>query len=208
LLGSVSQKCVTHARCPVVVVPAERGPIGGGESEASGGLAGPTGVSRIVVGVDGSDGSRAALRWGLQEAASRAAPLVAVMAWSYLEQHHARGEPSFTPDYHEGEAKAALDEVVHEVVQELVHAPDASSSVAGGVADVVVEARTLLDLPALALLKTVRADDLLVVGSRGRGGFVGMLLGSVSQHCVTHAPCAVAVVRPPRPEEPPVEPLG
>jgi nucleotide-binding universal stress UspA family protein len=107
--------------------------------------------------------------------------LVVVLAWSYLEQHHVGGSSEFRPDYEGAKAAAALDEIIRE---ELGRDPD-----------VVVRPHPVNDLPAAALLDTVAPDDMLVVGSSGRGGFRGMLLGSVSQHCVSHAVCPVLVVR-------------
>jgi nucleotide-binding universal stress UspA family protein len=138
-------------------------------------------VERIVVGVDGSDCSRHALRWAHDEAALRGVELVVVMAWSYLEQHHVGGSSEFRPEYERSDAAAALDEIIREEL--------------GDDVGVVVRPHPVNDLPAAALLDTVAPDDLLVVGSSGRGGFRGMLLGSVSQHCVSHAVCPVLVVR-------------
>jgi nucleotide-binding universal stress UspA family protein len=177
LLGSVSQKCVTHAACPVVVVPTGRGPIVDGASSQHPDLVADGTVRRIVVGLDGSVGSSSALRWALSEAARRTVPLVSVTAWPYADHDHAKDHGPEAPDL--GEAKAALDDQLDAV---------------GIASEIEVERHTPTEFPSLALLKIVRQDDLLVVGSRGRGGFTGLLLGSVSLHCVTHAPCAVAVV--------------
>lgn len=138
---------------------------------------------RIVVGVDGSPGGRAALRWALAEAERRCATVDAVHAWGPAV-YVAAPTVAMIPDRSElaAAAKQLLDRVVsgeaaahrHVLVNQIV---------AEGAA-----ARTLLDAAAGA--------DLLVVGSRGRGGFAGLLLGSVSQQCVHHAPCPVVVVRP------------
>ena len=139
----------------------------------------------VVVGVDGSEGSRRALQWALEEARVRGAPLRAVFAWSYLDQP---GE-GFDAAYGEDDARQRLDRALEEV--------------AGDVGDVEVERVVVVDLPARALLDAARDADLLVVGSRGVGGFKGLLLGSVSQQVVQHAPCPVVVVpgdeRPPPP---------
>ena len=136
----------------------------------------------IVVGVDGSGGSREALRWALGEAKLHGATVRAVHAWSMPV---AFGGPYMAPQaFDQGElhdrARASLDAAVDEVargssvpVERLVEQ--------GSAADVLVHA----------------ADDadLLVVGSRGHGGFAGLLLGSVSQQCAHHAPCPVVIVR-------------
>jgi nucleotide-binding universal stress UspA family protein len=140
----------------------------------------------IVVGVDGSDGSRRALQWALQEARLRGAPARVVLAWTYLDQP----VEGFDVAYGESDARARLDQVVDAVASE------------GD--DVELERVVVNDLPARALLDAARGADLLVVGSRGLGGFKGLLLGSVSQQVVQHAPCPVVVVpgdeRRPSPE--------
>ena len=130
----------------------------------------------LVVGVDGSDGSQRALRWALDEARLRAAPLRAVFAWSYLDQPTA----GFDASYGEDAARARLDAALE--------------AVAGEVGDVEIERVVVCDLPARAVLDHARDADLLVVGSRGVGGFKGLLLGSVSQQVVQHARCPVVVV--------------
>jgi len=138
-------------------------------------------MTRIVVGVDGSEGSAVALRWAVEEGRLRQAPVVAVMAWGYLDQHHAVQGAAFDPEYGEPQAEEALAAAVEAAVGER----------AADVEQVVVN-----DLAPAALLATAEADDLLVVGARGLGGFKGLLLGSVSQRVLAEATCPVAVIRP------------
>ena len=130
----------------------------------------------VVVGVDGSEGSARALRWAFEEARRRGARLQAVFAWSYLDQPEGR----FDAAYGEDDAGRQLDEAL--------------DAVAGDFDDVDVERVVVCDLAARALLDASRDADLLVVGSRGVGGFKGLLLGSVGQQVVQHAPCPVVVV--------------
>lgn len=135
-------------------------------------------MKRIVVGVDGSPASAAALGWAVAEADRHGADLCAVMAWSYLDQHHAGGSDEFTPNYGFDDAHAALRAAVH--------------ATAG---DRSVELLPICELPAAALERTCEGADLLVVGARGLGGFKGLLLGSVSDQVLQHSLCPVAVVR-------------
>jgi nucleotide-binding universal stress UspA family protein len=135
----------------------------------------------IVVGVDESAGAAAALRWAMREAEARGWSLTAVLAWGYLDQHHATiGEP-FDPAYSEADAQAALDAIVAGVV--------------GTARAANVDRKLVNNLPARALLDASERADLLAVGARGLGGFRGLLLGSVSQQCLHLATCPVAVVR-------------
>lgn len=137
-------------------------------------------MGKIVVGVDGSDGARAALHWALDEATVRGAELAVVAAWQSSAVAGLASVGAFPArDLIEQSARDRLDEVV----------------AAEGLADRDDVTVTLVESsPAPALLDAAADADLLVVGSRGHGGFAGMLLGSVSQHCVTHAPCPVVVV--------------
>jgi nucleotide-binding universal stress UspA family protein len=135
---------------------------------------------RIVVGVDGSAGGDHALRWAVEEGAIRSAKVVAILAWGYLDQHAPPGVEGFDPHYGEEKARAALDAYVTRVL-----GSEAAS----------VERAVVCDLPARALLGAVGPEDLLVVGARGRGGFRGLLLGSVSQRCVHLAATPLVVVR-------------
>ncbi|HLT17430.1 MAG TPA: universal stress protein [Acidimicrobiales bacterium] len=138
-------------------------------------------MTRIVVGVDGSEGSAEALRWAVEEGRLRQAPVVAVMAWGYLDQHHAVQGAEFDPGYGEPQAKEALAAAVEAAV----------GDAAADVEQVVVN-----DLAPAALRSVAADDDLLVVGARGLGGFKGLLLGSVSQRVLAEATCPVAVIRP------------
>jgi nucleotide-binding universal stress UspA family protein len=143
----------------------------------------------IVVGVDASDGANAALRWALEEARLRPTRLRAVHAWtlSYL-----RGEgysylvaPLATVPY------AGLSDQRQAAAQVLERAIARAGPHESG-ADIE---RHVNEGPAGEVLVEAASEaDLLVVGSRGHGGFVGLLLGSVGQHCVHHAPCPVVVV--------------
>jgi nucleotide-binding universal stress UspA family protein len=138
-------------------------------------------MTEIVVGVDESDGAALALRWAAREAELRSARLTALLAWTLLDQHRVTQGP-FDPDFDEAKAGAALDGILRGVLGE---------DGAGGVHRSVV-----CDLAAPALLGSATDADLLVVGARGLGGFRDLLLGSVSQQVLHHAPCPVAVVRP------------
>jgi len=141
-------------------------------------------MGQIVVGMDGSEGAVAALRWAVKEAERRGARLLAVRAWSYLDQ-----QQPFDPAYGQDDADIAHRDVVVAALGE------------DGAAD--VETRAVCDLPASALLTESAGADLLVVGARGLGGFGGLLLGSVSQQCLHHAKVPVAVVRPERDDDGP-----
>lgn len=145
----------------------------------------------IVVGVDGSNESLEALRWALGEARLRATAVRAVRVWEYPfvapSAEWTLGAPAPQPvavDPQEVRhlAETQLDQVVSEVE------PDA--------AGVQIEQHVIEGHPANALVEASKGADLLVVGSRGHGGFAGLLLGSVSQACVHHAHCPVVVVRP------------
>jgi nucleotide-binding universal stress UspA family protein len=138
----------------------------------------------IVVGVDGSDGSRAALRWALEEAALRGARLEAVVTWQVPTYAYA-GVAVMPPLAELAEAaSASLEEAIAAVTTEL-----------GDTAAGVEIERVVLEGPAAGLLvERSRDADLLVVGSRGYGGFRGLLLGSVSHQCASHAHCPVVVV--------------
>lgn len=134
----------------------------------------------IVVGVDGSAASKDALRWAARQAQLTGGEVNAMIAWEF--------PPSFGyyVDYSEAEfvadARKTLDEAVAESLGEPPSVPVTFSVVKGQ--------------PAAVLIEASRSADLVVVGSRGRGAFAGMLLGSVSQRCVQHATCPVVVVRP------------
>lgn len=135
-------------------------------------------MERIVAGVDGSAGGEAALRWAIGEAGLHRATVVAVLAWSYLDQHHADPDEAFDSSYGESQAREALAASVERV------SPAQP-----------VDQRAVCDLPARALLEAGSDADLLVVGARGMGGFKGLLLGSVSEQVLEAATCPVVVVR-------------
>jgi len=143
-------------------------------------------TGRIVVGVDGSTGSVEALRWAVDEARRRGDTVEAVAVWHYPVLTADALSGSATPVDVEtlaGNARAALEDTLARAV------PDEADRAA--VTRTVVEGS-----PGHALVEAARGAGLLVVGSRGLGGFAGLLLGSVSNHCVHHAGCPVTVVRP------------
>ena len=135
---------------------------------------------RIVVGVDGSPSSIKALRWAIRQAKLTGAEVEAVTAWSYPSGYGWAPFSDGAVDL-EGDAGKILAEALAEV--------------SGIAPDVVVEPLVVYGHAADVLVRAAKGADLLVVGSRGHGGFAGMLLGSVSQHCVHHAPCPVLVLR-------------
>jgi len=136
----------------------------------------------IMVGVDGSDGAARAVWWAVAEAEARPARITAVMAWTCLDPRHGSGQTDFDPAYTEDTARQALDHYLVDAV--------------GEVAAHSIDRRTPCDLPARALLDAAADADLLVLGTRGLGGFKGLLLGSVAHQLVSHSPCPVVVVPP------------
>lgn len=138
----------------------------------------------IVAGVDGSPGSRAALRWAIEEAALRHATIDAVMSWQ-TPTYAYTGMAVMPPVAELGEsATAALDDAL---ATETAHLSGDAAEVE--IRPIVVEGPT-----ASVLIERSADADLLVVGSRGYGGFRGLLLGSVSHQCASHAHCPVVVV--------------
>jgi len=142
----------------------------------------------IVVGVDGSDQSKEALRWALDEARLRDASVRVVYAW-LAQPVLVPGSPVVAADWQL--LRRSAEEFVEDVVDQAVE----SST------DVEVTAVAAHGTPADVLVQASRGADLLVVGSRGHGGFAGLLLGSVSQQCVHHATCPVVIVRGTRVEQ-------
>ena len=139
-------------------------------------------MERIVVGVDGSECSQHALRWAVEEATLRRATLVAVHVWH--EPYAAMVGPFAAvppmPELYEEAAQRVLDEAVAAVDTAALTEPVVSHLVPGQ--------------PAAGLLEAAEGATLLVVGSRGRGGFSTLLLGSVSHQVINHARCPVVVV--------------
>jgi nucleotide-binding universal stress UspA family protein len=141
--------------------------------------AGEGGDERVVVGYDGSDSSRAALHWAVAEARARHAVLELVHAW----QPAFVGGDAFLPVPAESEAMA-------EVAQRLLDTAVAAEDTSG----VPVELTQACNAPTPAILRAAERATLAVVGARGRGGFGGLLLGSVSDQVARHAPCPTVVV--------------
>lgn len=152
-------------------------------------------MSTIVVGVDGSDESKRALRWAVEEAALRRADLKVVHAYEYKVPWSAfAGMDGMSVEQirlrQEGLARGA-DEVRE-------HAEAFAESVVSQVDHDGVKVQTLAlqdRHPADALVEESEGADMLVVGSRGLGGFAGLVVGSVSQQCLHHAKCPVVVIR-------------
>jgi nucleotide-binding universal stress UspA family protein len=184
-LGSVALHCVTHARCPVVVV--HRPPAPADVPSATLPAAGP-GPARIVVGVDGSPGSRLALRAALDEATRTGAEVEAVVA-AYLVADYWMEPTEVVAPPIEG-VRAEIEARTQQLVDEM------TGGVADGQSSPRVRIVVIEGLASEVLTRQARGAELLVVGHRGRGAFRGLLLGSVALHCAMHAPCPVMVVRP------------
>ncbi|MEU4292673.1 universal stress protein [Kribbella sp. NPDC026596] len=170
LLGSVAAQVTTHAQCPVVVIPHDLRPHAQEE---------PT----VAVGVDGSKTSAKAIEFAFDQAEALHAKVVAVYAWSSPFLTYADGASMLQFD----------DEKIEDEARLLV-----AESVAGAAADhpdVQWTTELVGGSAPQALVRRSESADLVVVGSRGRGGFTGLLLGSVSQSVLHHAQSPVAIVR-------------
>jgi nucleotide-binding universal stress UspA family protein len=165
ILGSVAVALAAHAACPVVIVRGDRAGDAGG----------------VVVGIDGSPVSEAALSFAFDAAATRGAELVAVHAW-----WPPRFDEALTPIL-DWDALAAEESVV------------LAERLAGWgqkYPDVAVRRVVVRDAPARALVAASENAQLVVVGSRGRGNATGLMLGSVSHGVLHRAHCPVVIVRP------------
>jgi nucleotide-binding universal stress UspA family protein len=134
---------------------------------------------RIVVGVDGSPSSKAALRWAVRQARLTGAWVEAVTVWQFPTYYG--WIPADSTEVFEGIAQSMLEEATEE-----------AAAVAPGVKIYPIVSQ---GNAARVLLDAAKNAELLVVGSRGHGGFTEALLGSVGQHCVHHATCPVVIVR-------------
>jgi nucleotide-binding universal stress UspA family protein len=141
------------------------------------------GEARIVVGIDGSESSASALRWAIRQAGLTGASVDAVIAWHYpVAAGYAWGAGGMDQGY---DVKGIAGKTL----------AGAISNAVGPGSGVRICPRVVEGDPARVLLDAAARAGLLVVGSRGHGGFTEALLGSVSQHCVHHAPCPVVVIR-------------
>ena len=136
----------------------------------------------IVVGVDGSPGSRKALTWAAAEAAVHGAELVVLNVWEHTLMPPA-GSVSVSERYVPDTSQRTGEDLVQVIKEELGDEPP-----------VVVRPQVKQGRPAKVLIEESAGADLLVVGKRGHGGFAGLVLGSVSQHVAAYAKCPVTVV--------------
>lgn len=166
-MGSVSVQVAAHARCPVVIVHDTPTPEPG---------------SPVVVGVDGSEVSSSAIAYAYEQASSRGVGLTVVHAWWLDHVEDAGASAIWTVDWQTfAEEEKAL----------------VAESLAGWqekYPDVAVRRHSVRGLPVEALIRQSQNACLVVVGTRGRGGFGGLLLGSVSQGVMHRAKCPVAIV--------------
>jgi nucleotide-binding universal stress UspA family protein len=137
----------------------------------------------IMVGVDGSPSSRTALTWAAAEAADHQADLVVMHVWEQALPPPV-GSGSASPSDVTGTSEDEAESLVAVIKDELGDDPP-----------VLVQPRVLQGNPAQVLIQESADVDLLVVGTRGHGGFAGLVLGSVSQHVAAYAKCPVTVVR-------------
>lgn len=170
LLGSVSDRCLSLSPCPVVVVPdaeddAERTPSG-----------------TIVVGVDASPGTRAALRWAMDEATLRRATVQAVHAWQvpFLGMEPI-ASAAMEPETFELAGLEVLEAALRDVAPDGTLAPPVERLLSSGA-------------PATSLLHAARSADLVVVGGRPAHGLARLTVGSTARQVIHHSPCPVVVV--------------
>ena len=150
-------------------------------------------MGRIVVGVDGSDGSRRALRWAVEEATLRGASLEVVHTY----EHHLSWQGYGIDEGMSATAMEAMREDIESAAREAAEKAQALvDSMVKGLSHPEVESLAIeSSRPAQTLVEHSKEADLLVVGSRGRGGFKSLMLGSVSQQCAQHAECPVVIIR-------------
>jgi nucleotide-binding universal stress UspA family protein len=142
-------------------------------------------IKLIVVGVDGSKSSRAALQWAYDEATHHDASLTVISTWHPPAMPMTPPYGSIPPEGYVSQPKRDALDLLQKLVADLEER------------NPPVDVRTAIEEgnPAEVLIERSKEADLMVLGSRGHGGFAGMLLGSVSQHLVAHGQCPIVVVR-------------
>ncbi|MCX4459747.1 universal stress protein [Streptomyces sp. NBC_01340] len=170
LLGSTAVQLAAHGHCPLMVVRGRPDPAGA-----------------VVLAVDGSEAGQAAVEFAFAEAALRRAPLVALHVWNTWSEraYEGPGDPLT--------AVVVDAEHLRQAEQDLL--ADAVAPLEEVFPQVAVERRLVRSRIRPALIDASRSAQLVVTGARGRGGFTGLLLGSVSQALLHHAHCPVTVVR-------------
>ncbi len=138
---------------------------------------------KLVVGVDGSDSSKTALRWAYDVALAHGSELTVLATWRPVAPPPS-GSASTYPTDDTDQATIAEQQLLSLIREQIGEDPP-----------VLIRPRVVEGSAAKVLIDASQDADLLVVGSRGIGGFVGLLLGSVSQHVAAHAACTVVVVR-------------
>ncbi|MPZ78972.1 MAG: universal stress protein [Actinophytocola sp.] len=176
LIGSTAVELAAHAHCPIVVVR-------GSDAERSLRSEHRLGTGPVVVGVDGTPVGEAAIAFAFAEASTRGTGLVAVHTWTDLLLETAFAGAAAQLDF------SVLAQQAEEMLGERLAGWQEKYP------DVPVTRHVSRERAGRALLRHAEGAQLVVVGSRGRGGFRGLLLGSISQHLLHHAPCPVAVVR-------------
>lgn len=171
VLGSVSASVASHANCPVVVTREDTDDL-----ERSG---------PVVVGVDGSEISTKATEWAFTEASARGTTLVAVHTWMDPQIQAAAAGIALTAEDWEQLEEQQLQTLAERLAGFSTLYPD-----------VKVERVVTRDRAVRALVEHAEGAQLVVVGSHGRGGFTGMVLGSTSRALLQASPCPVMVVRP------------
>lgn len=173
VMGSVSAAVVSHASCPVVVVREDNQ------------LDEATKYGPVVIGVDGSDVSAKATEIAFAEADARGAELVAVHTWMDMQVQASLAGLSAAQQQWEVVEREQIEMLTERLAPMTEKYPN-------------VEVRKVItrDRPVRALVENSEGAQLLVVGSHGRGGFKGMLLGSTSRALLQSAPCPMMVVRP------------
>lgn len=141
-------------------------------------------AQRIVVGIDDSPGGRSAVTWALREAELRHATVEAIHTWVIPWAEGYNTEWANDRETIENELRGSLGAVIEAAKVDAASTVEPTLTVLAGVS------------PASALIEASAGADLLVVGSRGRGGFTSLTLGSVGTACVHHGHCPVVVVRP------------
>ena len=171
-IGSVAAACAHHATVPVAVIAPDQ--------------AGTPDGAPVVVGVDDSEGARGALRFAAGLAASRGVRLVVVHGWDRFAWPGPDGTLPESPG--DVDARQFAEQLLIQMVEEVLERR---------VEGLEIETRAIGAPAATALLGEADGASVLVVGSRGRGGFARLLLGSVGTQCLHHAPCPVVVVPDP-----------